>query len=161
MKRTSGVATSTRIIYGGFGWCAVTLAIAGVVVPGLPTTVFVLGASYCFSRISPRFERWLRDNRWLGPPLKRFASGGGMPSSAKRAALTAMWTAVLLSAGLLVGVHPTVALVTIGLGAVGTVSILFGIPTVPEQASYLRSVMSCETPTSLADSPPASVIHVP
>lgn len=134
MKRTSEVAKPTRMIYGGLGWCAVALAIAGVMVPGLPTTVFVLAASYCFSRSSPRFERWLRDNRWLGPPLQRLASPGGLPPSAKRAALTAMWTAVLLSSGVLVGMHWAVALGTIGLGGVGTLSILFGVRTVPEHA---------------------------
>lgn len=126
-----------RVIYGGLGWCAAALAIAGVLVPGLPTTVFVLVASYCFSRSSPRFERWLRDNRWLGPPLQRLARGGGMPRSAKRAALTAMWTAVLLSSGVLVGRYGAAALGPIGLGAVGTLSILFGVRTAPEQASVL------------------------
>jgi uncharacterized membrane protein YbaN (DUF454 family) len=135
MKRTPGVATPTRMIYGGLGWCAVALAVAGVIVPGLPTTVFVLAASYCFSRSSPRFERWLRENPWLGPPLQRLASGGGLPLSAKRAALTAMWTAVLLSSGVLVGIHWALALGTIGLGGVGTLSILFGVPTVSEHAS--------------------------
>ena len=132
MKRRSGVATPTRMIYGGLGWCAVALAVAGVIVPGLPTTIFVLAASYCFSRSSPRFERWLRENPWLGPPLQRLASGGGLPRSAKRAALAAMWTSVLLSSSVLAGMHWALALGTIGLGGVGTVSILFGVRTVPE-----------------------------
>jgi uncharacterized protein len=134
MIRTFENATFARMVYGGVGWCAVALAIAGVLVPGLPTTVFVLVASYCFSRSSPRFERWLRENRWLGPTLRRIAPGGGMPASAKRAALTAMWTAVLLSSSLLIRVNWAVALGTIGLGAVGTLSILFGVRTVPEPA---------------------------
>jgi uncharacterized protein len=127
-------AGPARMIYGGLGWCAVALAVAGIMVPGLPTTVFVLAAAYCFSRNSPCFERRLRDNPWLGPPLQRLASGGGLPRSAKRAALTAMWTATLLSAGVLVGAHWAVALGTIGLGGVGTVAILFGVRTVPESA---------------------------
>jgi uncharacterized protein len=57
MIRTFENATFARMVYGGVGWCAVALAIAGVLVPGLPTTVFVLVASYCFLRSSPRFER--------------------------------------------------------------------------------------------------------
>lgn len=133
MRRTPGVTTPPRMIYGGLGWCAVALAIVGVLVPGLPTTVFALAASYCFSRSSPRFERWLRDNRWLGPPLHRFASGGGMPPSAKRAALTAMWIAVLLSSAVLASTHLATAFGTVGLGAVGTLSILFAVRTVPER----------------------------
>jgi uncharacterized membrane protein YbaN (DUF454 family) len=122
------------MIYGGLGWCAVALAIVGVMVPGMPTTVFVLAASYCFSRSSPRFERWLRDNRWLGPPLQRLTVAGGLPRSAKRGALTAMWIAVLLSSALLAGMHWAAAVGTLALGVVGTLSILFGVRTVPEQA---------------------------
>jgi uncharacterized protein len=112
----------------------VGLAAAGVVVPGLPTTVFVLAASYCFSRSSPRFARWLRAHPWFGPILERFFNYGGMPPSAKRRALGAMWAGVLVSSLLLSRVHPVGALVTVGLGAVGTLSILFAVRTVPERA---------------------------
>ena len=135
MPHRSSGSTTARMIYGGLGWCAVAFAIAGAVLPGLPTTVFVLAASYCFSRSSPRFERWLRDHRWLGPVLQRFTRGGGMPPSAKRAALTAMWTAVLVSSVALAPTHAAAALVTLALGGVGTLSILFGVRTVPERVS--------------------------
>jgi uncharacterized membrane protein YbaN (DUF454 family) len=134
MKRTAGVATARGMIYGVLGWCAVALAIAGVMLPGLPTTIFVLAASYCFARSSPRFERWLRANPWLGPRLQRVAGGGGMPASAKRAALAAMWTAVLLSSALLVGIHWSAAAAIIGLGAMGTLAILLGVRTVERHA---------------------------
>jgi uncharacterized membrane protein YbaN (DUF454 family) len=123
------------MFYVALGWCAVALALIGVVTPGMPTTVFVLGASYCFSRSSPRFERWLRENSWLGPTLRRLRRDGGMPRSAKRAALVAMWTAVLISSALLVSMHRLAAVVTIGLGMVGTVAILFGARTVPDEAN--------------------------
>jgi uncharacterized membrane protein YbaN (DUF454 family) len=124
--------TLTRVVYGALGWCAVALAIAGAMLPVMPTTIFVLAASYCFARSSPRFERWLRANRWFGPTLQRFAAAGGMPRSAKRAALTAMWIAILLSAAALARAHWTLALLVVGLGAVGTLSILFGVRTAPE-----------------------------
>lgn len=128
MERTS----TARMLYGAVGWCAVALGIAGLMLPGLPTTIFVLAASYCFSRSSPRFERWLRENRWLGPRLERIAGAGGMPPSAKRAALTVMWIAVFLSSAVLVGMHWAAAIGTIALGAIGTVWILFGVRTVPD-----------------------------
>ena len=108
------------------------LALVGVFVPGMPTTVFVIAAAYCFSRSSPRFERWLRDSPLLGQFLQRVAPGGGMPLSAKRAAISAMWTAVLLSSALLAGVHRAAAVTTIGLGVVGTISILFAVRTARE-----------------------------
>lgn len=124
--------TPARLLYGGAGWCAVGLAFAGVFVPGLPVTIFVITASYCFARSSPRFENWLLENRWFGPRLKRFRETGGMPRSAKKAALLSMWTAVTISSMLLSRVKPVAAAVTIALGLVGTLAILFGVRTTPE-----------------------------
>ena len=41
------------------GWVAVAVGAVGIVVPGLPTTVFFIIAASCFARSSPRFERWV------------------------------------------------------------------------------------------------------
>jgi uncharacterized membrane protein YbaN (DUF454 family) len=119
----------TRLLYAALGWCAVAFAVAGALLPGLPTTVFVIAAAWCFSRSSQRFERWLRENPLLGPSLRRVTPGGGMPASAKRAALLTMWTAILFSSALLAGVHWAAVIATIGLGVVGTLSILFAVRT--------------------------------
>lgn len=122
------------MFYAGLGWVAVGLALAGVAVPGLPTTVFVLVASFCFSRSSPRFDRWLHENRWLGPTLERFASPGGMPASAKRTALAAMWIAVAVSSSaLMIGGHRIAALATLTLGVIGTLAIVLAVRTVHDR----------------------------
>lgn len=134
MKPVSLAVAPARLVYLSIGWSAVGLALAGAVVPGLPTTVFVLIASYCFSKSSPRFQRWLWNHRWLGPILQRYARHGGLSRGAKRAALTAMWTSVAISAALLFQRHPVIALTTIGLGVIGTLSILFMVRTVPSGA---------------------------
>jgi uncharacterized membrane protein YbaN (DUF454 family) len=123
-----------RAVYIVCGMCAVALAAAGLLLPGLPGTVFLLIASWCFTRSSPRFERWLREHPWLGPALRRHAGAGGMSRSAKRAALTLMWVSVLVSAAILLRVHPAVAIAMVGLGAIGTLSIVFGVRTAPERA---------------------------
>ena len=127
--------TPAKYCYVAIGWCAVGLALAGTVVPGLPTTIFVIIASYCFSKSSERFSRWLWENRWLGPKLHRYASAGGMARSAKRACLTAMWASVLISAALLANFHVAISIATIALGVVGTLSVLFGVRTVPENVA--------------------------
>ncbi len=121
---------ATRLLYAALGGCAVAFAVAGALLPGLPTTVFVIAAAWCFSRSSSRFEAWLRENPLLGPFLRRVTPGGGMPASAKRAALMAMWTAILVSSAILAGVHWVAVLATIGLGVVGTLSILFAVRTI-------------------------------
>jgi uncharacterized membrane protein YbaN (DUF454 family) len=135
MKTATLARIPAKYCYAAVGWCAVGLALAGTVIPGLPTTIFVIIASYCFSRSSERFSRWLWDNRWLGPKLHRYASGGGMSRSAKRACLTAMWASVSISAALLANLHVAMAVLTIGLGIVGTLSVLFGVRTVPENVT--------------------------
>lgn len=109
------------------------LAGIGAVLPGMPTTVFLIGASFCFSKSSPRFHAWLLANRWFGPRLAVWAETGGMPRSAKRAALGAMWTAVTISSVVLLAVHPVASVATIGLGLAGTACILLKVKTVPER----------------------------
>ncbi len=123
-----------RIVYGSLGWCAVALAFAGVFVPGLPVTVFVIAASFCFARSSPRFEAWLLANQWFGPRLRYFRESGGMPRSAKRTALLSMWTAIALSSILLARVSRLGPAITIALGAIGTLTILYAVRTTPEPA---------------------------
>ncbi|MCU0247503.1 MAG: YbaN family protein [Bryobacter sp.] len=119
-----------RALFGGLGWCAVALGLAGVFVPGLPSTVFVILAAYLFSKCSPRWEAWLLSHRWLGPSLRRFREQGGMPRPAKVAALASMWSAVSVSCLMLGAASLTLALATVALGGVGTAVILFAVRTV-------------------------------
>ncbi len=122
-----------RILYRGLGCCAVALAFIGVLVPGMPTTVFILAASYFFSRSSPRLENWLLTHRWFGPPLQRFRDTGGITRAGKAAAIGSMWTATLISSVALSAVNRKAALATILLAGLGTVAILFAVKTVPER----------------------------
>lgn len=125
-------AMPARLVLVCVGWCAVACAFIGVLVPGMPTTVFVLIAAYCFARSSPRFAAWLASHRWFGPTIRRFEDQGGMSATAKRRALAAMWTAVLVSSALLLSASRLAAAATITAGLVGTVAILFAVRTVPE-----------------------------
>lgn len=72
-----------RWIWFGAGWVAVGVGGVGVVVPGLPTTVFFIIAASCFARSSPRFERWVLDLPRVGPLVRDHRAGLGMPMRAK------------------------------------------------------------------------------
>lgn len=48
------------------GWVCVALGIAGLFLPVMPTTVFLLIAAWAFSHSSHRFHRWLYDHPRLG-----------------------------------------------------------------------------------------------
>jgi uncharacterized membrane protein YbaN (DUF454 family) len=108
----------------------VALAIAGVFVPGLPTTVFVIAASYFFTRSSPGLDRWLHANRWLGPALQRFAETGGMPARSKAAALASMWAGLTMSWLALANAAP-LQMLTLAAGVSGTAVLLFFVRTTP------------------------------
>ena len=48
----------------------------GVLLPGLPTTEFVLLAAWAASRSSPRLSAWLDNHRLFGPLLRDWRNGG-------------------------------------------------------------------------------------
>ena len=116
-------------LYASLGVLSVAMGIIGVFVPGLPTTVFVIAASYLFARSSPRLERWLEANRWLGPPLQRFRQTRSMPSRSKVIALASMWTGLGLSIYALAGVGVGAQMLVVALGVIGSAAILFAVRT--------------------------------
>lgn len=82
----------------GVGWSSVAIGFVGVVIPGLPTTVFMVFAAWCFSKSSPRFEQWLLDLPGVGQLITDYRAGLGMPKRAKVTALVMIIVAVTASA---------------------------------------------------------------
>ncbi len=80
------------------GLLCVGLATAGVFLPILPTTPFLLLAAACFARSSERLYRWLHENRWFGPFLTRYRAGLGIPLASKLMILTLLWLTLAASA---------------------------------------------------------------
>lgn len=112
----------------GAGFVGVGVGSVGVVVPGLPTTVFFVFAAWCFSRSSPRFERWVLGLPTVGPLVRDYRAGLGMPRRAKVIAVTMMWAAVAIS-GVVLRDRPAVAVAVVAAGAVGTWFIVRRVPT--------------------------------
>ena len=80
---------AVRVVVLALGWGFVGVGVVGVFVPGLPTTVFLLVALWCFSRSSARFQHWLWTHPRLGPPLRAWHRERAIPRRGKvLAALT-------------------------------------------------------------------------
>ena len=77
-------------LYLIFGWVAVILGLVGVVLPGLPTTPFMLVAAFAFSRGSPRWHKWLINHRIFGGPIRDWQHRGAISRRAKAMAVAAM-----------------------------------------------------------------------
>ena len=73
------------------------LGLLGVVLPGLPTTPFVLLAAACFAKASPRLHRRLRRDPRFGPMIRDWKRHGAVSRRAKRlAALSMLLSSIIL-----------------------------------------------------------------
>ncbi len=116
-----------RRIYIVIGCLCVALGTIGVVVPGLPTTPFLLAASWLFYRSSPRLQEWLLESP-LGLYVRSYQSRGGMRSLSKLFVIALMVSMVTCSVVLVIDSRVVDWIVAI-LGAIGCLVVIFAVPT--------------------------------
>jgi len=75
----------------------VALGVLGIFVPVLPTTPFLLVATFCYARSSERFLHWLLTNRWFGAYIKNYREGRGIPLREKLLTIVALWLSISFS----------------------------------------------------------------
>jgi len=86
-----------RAILLSCGWLCVVLGVVGVFLPLLPTTPFLLLASACFMRGSPRLSRWLHQHPYFGPILQNWHQYGAVSRTVKRRANITIVISFILS----------------------------------------------------------------
>lgn len=87
-----------RNLWLALGLAATGLALAGAMLPLLPTTPFLLVAAYAFARSSPSWHRWLVTHRVLGPILSDWQQHKAIGRPTKLAAILVMMTSLVASA---------------------------------------------------------------
>ncbi|QHE88511.1 YbaN family protein [Hydrogenophaga sp. BPS33] len=80
------------------GTVSLALGLLGVVLPGLPTTPFVLLAAACYAKASPRLHGWLLQHRYLGPMVRDWETHRSLTRRTKTIAIASMVVMVGLSA---------------------------------------------------------------
>ena len=83
------------------GFISLGLGIAGIVLPLLPTTPFVLLTATCFAKSSPRFHRWLLQHPNFGPLINTFQNGARLPTLTAYKVILFIWLSLGLSMFLL------------------------------------------------------------
>ena len=116
-----------RFFLLGLGLFFTGLGVAGIFIPLLPTTPFLLLAAACFARSSERFHNWLTEHEQLGPFIKGYLDGSGVPMRAKIVALTLIWLTLPISALMLLS-NPWLKMLALIL-AVSLTVYIFNLPT--------------------------------
>ena len=125
----------------GIGWLAVAVGGIGIVVPGLPTTGFMIIAAACFARCSPRFEQWVLHLPGVGRAVADYRSGIGMPKRAKVTAISMMAIAIAISVGLLLD-NTALRVSIVVAGLIGVWYIVRRVPTAPPSLPATTSEQS-------------------
>ncbi|MBY9067022.1 YbaN family protein [Hyphomonas sp. WL0036] len=107
------------------------LAILGAILPGMPTTVFLIVALWAFARSSEKMTRWLENIPILRTALKearRFEERRAVRPQVKRIAVGFAWGSAALTAGMAQSFTKPVVLI-VGLAAVAASVVMILIPT--------------------------------
>lgn len=127
MGRNEGGATSgsraARVLWLVLGFALLGLGVAGLILPVMPGTVFLILAAGCFARGSPRLEAWLLAHPKLGPTVVAWRRDRAIPLRAKVLAFAGMALSVVLvsvSGAPPIAIGSTLALVAAGALYVGT-----------------------------------------
>ena len=123
-----------RLALLGSGCLFVLAAIVGVILPGIPTTPFLLLASWCFSRSSRRFEAALKRSPILGPFLDSWQRHRAVT---RRTKLVACLSIVVMTSVtvFVVSVAAAVKVVTV-VGALCGITLILRLPSMtPTNAS--------------------------
>lgn len=116
---------SIRLLWIFLGSLSVGMGVIGIFVPGWPTTIFLIIASYFYIRSSEKLYNWLINNKILGIYLKNYYSGKGMPLKAKIFSILMMWSFGLLSIFLWIPSNLMIVKITVFiLLVIGTIFIL-------------------------------------
>jgi uncharacterized membrane protein YbaN (DUF454 family) len=86
------------------------LAYLGLILPGLPYSIWVVCAAYCFSKGSERIHRWLYNHKLFGPFLTNWSQKRVFPTKMKFFMIAMMSTSLIimyLSGVKLIGVVST------------------------------------------------------
>jgi uncharacterized protein len=118
------------IVFTG-GAISLVLGFIGIFLPLLPTTPFLLLSALLFSKSSVRYYNWLMNHKRLGPYLRNYHEGKGIPLRAKIYSIGFLWLTIGTSAYFVMKVFEVrIVLIIV---AIGVSLYLLSIPTYTEE----------------------------
>ena len=77
------------------GIMSLGMAYIGVITPGIPFSIFVVFAAYCFAKSSPKMHSWIYNHRLFGPFLSNWQEKKVFPQKMKYFMIATMSTSLL------------------------------------------------------------------
>ena len=85
-----------KIFWNCLGFISLGLAYVGVVTPGMPYSIFVVFAAYCFSKGSERMHHWIYNHKLFGPFLTNWGQKRVFPTKMKYFMLAMMTSSLII-----------------------------------------------------------------
>lgn len=118
-----------KMLYLFLGTISLALGLIGIVVPGLPTTPFLLLTAGLWLKGSTRFYNWLIRNKYLGPYITNWNKNKGLTRSAKIKAIIFQW--IMITISIIWGIEKDyIRGIVLLAGLIGTYVLIFILPTI-------------------------------
>lgn len=85
-----------RFLWKCLGFLSLGMAYVGLVTPGLPYSIFVVFAAYCFGKGSPRMHKWIYSHKLFGPFLTNWNEKRVFPLKMKFFMLAMMSSSLII-----------------------------------------------------------------
>ncbi|MDD3751235.1 MAG: YbaN family protein [Tissierellia bacterium] len=112
------------------GTISLILGTIGIIIPILPTTPFILLASFCYIRSSNRLYYWLINHKLFGKYIYDYLVHKSVKKSAKITAITLLWLSLGITIYL---INSYISFILIFIGIVVSIHII-SLKTLPTDA---------------------------
>jgi uncharacterized protein len=85
-----------KLFWKLLGFFSLGLAYVGVITPGMPYSIFVVFAAYCFAKGSPKMHAWLYNHKLFGPFLTNWGTKRVFPTKMKFFMLAMMSSSLII-----------------------------------------------------------------
>ena len=85
-----------RFLWKILGFVSLGMAYVGLITPGIPYSIFVVFAAYCFAKGSPKMHAWLYNHKLFGPFLTNWNTKRVFPTKMKYFMLAMMSSSLII-----------------------------------------------------------------